>query len=62
MNYNVQQLLEQGGLSKMEHMETVLKGVQEFYQEELKKTKENLEVIKNVIEQAPHLTNNKESD
>lgn len=58
MNLDLQRLIEQGGLSKIERLETILKGVQSFYLDELMKAKENLEVIESVLKQAPDLTNN----
>jgi hypothetical protein len=58
VNLDLQRLIEQGGLSKIERLETILKGVQSFYLDELMKAKENLEVIESVLKQAPDLTNN----
>lgn len=55
MNINLKQTIEQGNLSKIEHLEKTLRQIQNLYLDELKKSKETLENIERILKLAPHL-------
>lgn len=59
MKIDLKQTIEQGGLSKQERLKITLQKLQEFYLDELIKTKESLENISNVINTAPDNFNGK---
>jgi len=52
MNLDLKDLIEKGNISRMERIEKVLRGVQDFYCDELIKTKEKLDNMKNILELA----------
>ena len=61
MNINLKQTIEQGKLSKLELLEKAFKEIQNFYINELLKSKETLENIERVIKQNPSIIKKEES-
>jgi hypothetical protein len=55
MNIDIKQIIEQGGMTKSERLELVLKNLQSFYLDELEKSKKKLETIIEVIKINPDM-------
>jgi hypothetical protein len=60
MKIGVKDHIESGGKSRIENLRSVLTGLQNFYLEELEKTKKRLENVKRVIE-TPDFNSHKKS-